>query len=197
MFQTIDLARLRTCTFDRWSPTIGDPSVAGWLTVAAYGLCAVLAFRVWRRGAGKSGRAGLFWALTCIAMAFLTVNKQLDLQSLLTATGRCVAGQKGWYDDRRAFQRQFIEGLLVVIVVMLGCGVYLLRHDLRRNGLALLGLAFVGGFVAVRAVGFHHFDAMLNLRLQNVAVNVILELSGLVLIAVNAVALLRQGRRHH
>ena len=194
MFQGIDLASLQSCVFDRWSPSLGDPTVAGWLTVAAYAACAVLAALVLQRRV--AGRAPLFWLLICLAMAFLAVNKQLDLQSLLTAIGRCVARLQGWYGERRAFQRHFIEGLLVVIALMLALGLYLLRRDLRRNGLALLGLVVVAGFVAIRAVGFHHVDAMLNLRVQNLRYNVIFELSGLTLIALNALWLLRRkGRR--
>jgi len=34
-------------------------------------------------------------------MGFLAVNKQLDLQSFLTALGRCDARLQGWYETRR------------------------------------------------------------------------------------------------
>ncbi|MFN7222532.1 MAG: hypothetical protein ACK4MS_00770 [Paracoccaceae bacterium] len=188
MFQSIDFGRLQTCVFDRWSPQIGDPSLGGWLTVAAYLICAVLALLVLRRIGG--GRTRTFWVLICIVMAFLAVNKQLDLQSALTATGRCISRLQGWYEDRRVFQRHFIQGLLLVVGTMLALGLYLMRRDLKRNGLALLGLAVVAGFVAVRAVGFHHFDSVINMRVQDVRLNVVFELAGLVLIAVNALALL-------
>lgn len=194
MFQGLDLASLHRCILDSWSPGLGDPTVAGWLTVAAYVGCAGLAALVLRRRA--AGQAHIFWLLISLAMAFLALNKQLDLQSLLTASGRCVARQQGWYDERQAFQRHFIEGLLIGIALMLALGLYLLRRDLRQNGLALIGLVVVAGFVAIRAVGFHHVDAMLNLRVQNLRYNVIFELSGLTLIALNALWLLRgKGRR--
>ena len=178
MFQTIDVSLLRTCTFNRWSPTIGDPTFWGWITVAAYVACAVLALAVVRRRRGGSARARVFWILLCAAMAFLAVNKQLDLQSLLTATGRCIAQQQGWYEDRRPFQRNVILALLALILI------------LRRNGLALLGLIVVAGFVAFRAVGFHHFDEIINLRVRDVRFNVIFELTGLVMITLNALVLL-------
>ncbi|MFN3844438.1 MAG: hypothetical protein ACK4RZ_01285 [Paracoccaceae bacterium] len=194
MFQSIDPGRLQSCVFDRWSPQIGDPSLAGWLTVAAYLTCAVLAIFVVRRVGG--GRARTFWVLTCFAMAFLAVNKQLDLQSALTATGRCIARLQGWYEDRRIVQRHFIQGLLLAIGAILVFGLYLMRRDLKRHGLALLGLAVVAGFVAVRAVGFHHFDSVINIRVQDVRLNVVFELAGLVLIAVNALVLLLRQPGH-
>lgn len=196
MFQTIDVSLLRTCVFNRWSPTIGDPTFWGWVTVAAYATCALLALCVVIRQRGGTPRAQVFWTLLCLAMVFLAVNKQLDLQSLLTATGRCVAGLQGWYEDRRPFQRNVILALLVVILIILSASLYLMRRDLRRNGLALLGLIVVAGFVAFRAVGFHHFDEIINLRVRDVRFNVIFELTGLVMITLNAlVLLLRRGPR--
>ncbi|MDO9640701.1 MAG: isopropylmalate isomerase [Pseudotabrizicola sp.] len=190
MFQTIDVSLLHTCTFNRWSPTIGDPTFWGWITVAAYVACAVLALAVVRRRRGGSARAQVFWILLCAAMAFLAVNKQLDLQSLLTATGRCIAQQQGWYEDRRPFQRNVILALLAFILIVLAASLYHMRRDLRRNGLALLGLIVVAGFVAFRAVGFHHFDEIINLRVRDVRFNVIFELTGLVMITLNALVLL-------
>lgn len=190
MFQAIDLDRLQSCTFGRWAPTIGDPTFAGWFTVGAYALCTILALLVLTRVSGDKTRMKGFWLVLCLAMAFLAVNKQLDLQSLLTAVGRCISRQQGWYEDRRAFQRGFIEVLLVLIAMVLAASLYWMRRDLRRNGMALLGLVVVCGFVAVRAVGFHHFDEVINFRVKDVRFNVIFELAGLVLIAVNALILL-------
>ena len=194
MFQTIDVSLLRSCVFYRWSPTIGDPTFWGWLTVAAYAACALLALCVVIRRRGGSPRSQAFWMLLCVAMVFLAVNKQLDLQSLLTATGRCVAGLQGWYEDRRSFQRGVIEALLAVILIVLAASLYLMRRDLRRNGLALLGLIVVAGFVAFRAVGFHHFDEIINLRVRDIRFNVIFELTGLVMITLNALVLLLRKR---
>jgi LrgB-like family len=188
MFENLDLSVVFSCAATRWSPRIGDPSIAGWMTVGAYLMCAGLAMIVsWT---GPRGRMRTFWVLVCATMLLLAVNKQLDLQSALTALGRCVSQLQGWYADRRSFQRGFIEGLLGVAVVLLALGLYLMRKHLRQNGFALLGLAIVGCFVAVRAVGFHHFDAFLRQDLFDLRANLVLELSGLVLIAINAIALL-------
>jgi hypothetical protein len=74
----------------RWEPTIGDPTFMGWFTVAAYAVAALLAARVWLRKREK------IWLLVTIGMAGLCVNKQLDLQSLITAIGRVIAWHEGW-----------------------------------------------------------------------------------------------------
>jgi hypothetical protein len=119
----------------------------------------------------------------------LAVNKQLDLQSALTAVGRCVSQLQGWYDERRAFQRQFILGLLAVAGAGLALGLFAMRQHARRNALAILGLGCVIAFVAVRAVGFHHVDVFLKGGFPEVRYNFLLENAGLILIALNALFL--------
>lgn len=178
------------CIADRWFPTIGDPHLMGWLTVAFYALTAVLATRVLTSGA-VAGRVRLFWGLVALAMAFLAVNKQLDLQSALTALGRCIALRDGWYDDRGPFQRRILLGLGLGALAVLTAGLYVLRRDLRRNLAALAGLSFVAGFVMMRAVGYHGFDALINAQVEGVRMNWVLEWAGLVLIAWNAIVLRR------
>ena len=193
MFENLNYGDLIACVANQWSPQIGDPTALGWLTVAAYVACACLGLAVILRGKVQArGRA--FWAMLTLLMVFLALNKELDLQSALTATGRCIAKAQGWYEGRRAFQRQFIFGLIAIICVGLGLCIYLLRTELRRSGLALLGLAFVCGFVAVRAVGFHHVDLLIKQSLFGFGMNGVLELTGLGLIFINAAWLLARGR---
>ena len=190
MFEDLDWSMVMQCVRARWQPVIGDPNVTGWLTVAIYALCAILALSLVRRMA--PGRERKFWVLMLVGMTFLAVNKQLDLQSALTAVGRCMAQLQGWYQERKVVQRQFILGF--VELTMTGCilGLVLMRHHLRRNGLAILGLAVVAGFVAVRAVGFHDVDHLIGTRFMNLRLNFLFEASGLILIALNALVLLRR-----
>lgn len=179
------------CISADWSPGIGDPGPGGWLTVLAYLVCCALALRVWLRG----GPGGGFWGLIALFLLFLAVNKQLDLQSALTAAGRCLAKAQGWYANRRMVQAEFILGLLVLVVVCLLAGLWWQRRHLRRNGLALVGLAILAGFVMIRAVGFHHFDRLIGIRELGIPMNYLLENAGLLLIAVNALTILRRGDR--
>ena len=179
------------CVGRAWQPRIGDPDATGWLTVLAYLLCFVLAAQVWRRLRGQRGRG--FWGMIAVLMLFLAINKQMDLQSAMTALGRCLAEAQGWYDYRRVVQVAFILLLLWGI----GSGLLILmrrmRGQLGRHGIALLGLAILCAFVAVRAVGFHHMDALIGQRQFGLSTNYMFENAGLVLIAVNAVWLLRRG----
>lgn len=191
MFGFTSIAALRACIADDWTPTIGDPQITGWLTVLAYLGCLALTVLVLKRR--PHGVAWGFWLGMAAILTFLAVNKQLDLQTALTATGRCLARAQGWYDDRARVQLGFIAGLIALVLIVLMAVLRSLRGRLRRNGLALLGLAVLCGFVLVRAVGFHHVDRLISMDFASIKFNFWFENAGLALIAVNAIFLLRRG----
>ena len=180
------------CVAQNWTPEIGDPDATGWLTVAAYLVCALLAFAVWRRQPGGTSRG--FWAAIAALMLFLSLNKQLDLQTALTETGRCLSHAQGWYDQRRFVQIAFLATLLAGIVLAVRRGRRAVSGNLRGNRLALWGVTILGGFVLMRAVGFHAVDRLIGMRHTGVSMNYLFENAGLLLIAINAVAILRRGR---
>ncbi|MEP5760221.1 MAG: isopropylmalate isomerase [Litoreibacter sp.] len=193
---------LWACVFDRWTPKAGDPSVMGWLTVFYYLLTAGMALRVATGGAFNMRTRKLerrFWLCLCVLMLFLAVNKQLDLQSFFTATGRCTAKIQGWYKVRRIVQQGFIVGLAGTMSLFGLWMIYTLRCTLRRTWLAVLGMLFVLGFVLIRAVGFHDVDSIINYTVGSVRMNWVLELLGLIFIFVNAMLHPRAAnvRRHN
>lgn len=186
------LSAVGQCLTENWSPTIGDPSLMGWVTVVVYGITAVLcalAFR-WQ----SSHRLKVFGFGLTLLLVLLMVNKQLDLQSALTTGARCLSQLQGWYEDRRAIQVGFI---LMVLLYCLGFGLFVVWVMWRHLGqvwLMLLGLILLLAFIAVRAVGFHHFDAFISSEISNVRMNWVLELGGLAMIAVNAIWMIFSGR---
>lgn len=150
---------LFTCVSHDWGPGIGDPDFDGWLGVALYGLAALMAVLLIRRDRFPGNwrlRSRVLWGLVAMLMAFLALNKQLDLQTLLIAGGRCVARANGWYEDRRLLQRDFIIALAVWIVLSGWLMIWLLRGAVHRNRLLLSGLGVVLAFVLVRAMHFFH-----------------------------------------
>ena len=189
-------SQILTCAHDAWSPGIGDPHIMGWITVVVYAACALAALQLSIRnpfhGPG-AWRERVFWAGVCALMLCLAVNKQLDLQSLMTAIGRCHAKLNGWYNERQAMQRGFIRALaLGALLLALGTA-WFLRASLCRNALAVLGLALVLSFVVIRAVGFHDVDKLISTDVMSIRVNWIFELSGLVLILLSALPRIRRA----
>lgn len=178
----------------RWRPGIGDPSLLGWATVASYAVAAWLCREAARR-AGRTAHTvarlapvhaadqralAAFWTGACALLVLLGVNKQLDLQSLLTQVGRDLAIAQGWYETRHRVQVAFVAGL-AGLGALAGAGVaWRLRRVLGRVAGPLLGLAAIAVFVVVRAASFHHVD--LRLHGGPLPLNPVFELGGIVLV---------------
>jgi hypothetical protein len=170
-------------TTEGWRPGIGDPTPLGWFTVAAY----VAAGCVCLGMALRSGRTGVdrytvvWWGVTLLLL-LLAVNKQLDLQSFLTQTGKQMAKSEGWYDQRRTVQSLFLVGLSVFFSATLALFAWLLRCGLGRHLPVLLGLAWLCMFILFRATSFHRMDALIGLGTSFLKMNHVLELGGIALV---------------
>lgn len=162
-----------------WRPEIGDPSLMGWLTVAAYAAAALAAFVADSRA--PHGRRGP-WLAVAVLMAFLCVNKELDLQSLVTDVGRALSREYGWYESRRDVQKWFVAGVVAAAVLASGAVALRFRAFWRERRLLAAGLAFLLTFIVVRAISFHHVDEFLGLRPGGVKMNWLLELGGIALV---------------
>ncbi len=177
---------------------MGDATPAGWAYVALYlivALSCAKAARADRLPPSPQLREKVLWWLCTFVMGFLAINKQLDLQSLVTDVGRCIAVDQGWYESRRQVQRGFLAAMVVIsIVSVAGCWM-VLRQTFGRTGLAVAGLGFVCLFVVVRAASFHHFDIFLGGSVLGLNIATLLEMTGPLLILIAAVQAGRQSLR--
>lgn len=152
----------------RWAPGIGDPTFTGWFTVAIYFGVAALCMRSGLRARGQTGSSSLpdvklaaVWLGLAALCTVLGINKQLDLQSLLTQIGEDMAHAQGWYEDRRAVQTVFVGGVALGGCVAGAAALYWLRDRLAQLWPAIVGTALLLSFVVIRAASFHHVDALL------------------------------------
>jgi hypothetical protein len=173
----------------RWEAGLSDASPLGWLiTLAYFGACGL---SVWaglkEREAFRIAREALvwqFWFILAGILFFLGINKQLDLQSLLTQIGRDAAQSGGWYESRR-----FVQGLFVLVIVAAGIWAGVLGYKRmhlvwRRYWLPLVGIVMVGTYVVVRMASFHHVDVLLKKPSEGgLGLNWLLEFGGNVVIA--------------
>jgi hypothetical protein len=178
-------------SYMRWQPTIGDPTFMGWFTVFAYAVAALLAgwtaIKVGRDRVLETGaRVRTIWILVAILLAFLCINKQLDLQSLFTDMARAVFKAHGWYDERREVQWWFVLGALVFSGAFGVWFTWRFRSFWKSHTLLVVGLFVLLTFIVVRAISFHHVDQFLRIRLEGVKMNWLLELTGILLISVAA-----------
>ena len=65
-----------------------------------------------------------------------------------------------------------------------------MRGTLARSGATLAGLAVVLGFVAIRAIGFHHVDRLIRQNVMHLRLNRLFERAGPVLISLAGLRLL-------
>ena len=184
----------------RWSPGLGDPTVAGWVTVFAYAAAAWFCARAFRRSAYAARKVTgpndgtRAWALLTVGMVALGVNKQLDLQTAFTEAGRSLAMQQGWYEGRRVVQALFV---VVVGAFALALSGWLWLQARRGNTAlrrALVGVVGLAAFVVIRAASFHHVDLLLGRALAGLRLNVVLELAGIAWVAFGAASQRRLAR---
>lgn len=164
----------------------------GWFTVAAYAVGAVLAALAGRQPVNNCGLheqrdKRRLWVAVAVAMACLCINKQLDLQSLLTDLGRVIARHQGWYERRRDFQKLFVLAALAGAGAFACWFVWRFREFWTRHKLLAAGSLFLLTFILIRAISFHHVDSMLGKRVFGFKINWALELTGIFLVSLAAV----------
>lgn len=201
-----------------WSPGIGDPTFMGWFTVVAYLVVAWLCVRAlqvekrgpprpffatvgallrvmrkhWPRPPLPARRAALWLVLAAIFLA-LGINKQLDLQTLVTEIGRVLAHRGGWYEERRFVQAIFVGVVALVGVIGLLVFAWLTRGQLRDFRVVLGGLAFLLSFVVIRAASFHSVDELIRFAPLGIRMNWVFELGGIALVGFGVVRRLRDA----
>lgn len=189
-----------------WSPGIGDPTLLGWATVLAYFGASWLCYNVSIHLNAKEQRSErLIWRCFFVLLIALGINKQLDLQTAFTVFFRSLAHEQGWYSERRAYQRAFIE-VLLVLGALAACGLLAVMWRFPRSTkLAGLGLGFIGGYVLIRATSLHGIDRLIHSELLSLQLNWIFELGGIGVLGIGAgrrvagvagVAGVRKSRQH-
>jgi hypothetical protein len=177
--------------FPNWSFFIGDPSLMGWLTVVAYFFASGLSYLIIKNSVklfpqSTVKKQKVFWLVIALSLFALGVNKQLDLQSYMTAIGRYYAVQGGWYEQRQFVQHLFIKVIAVLSIALMLFLVWYLRGSLKYNCLAIGGLCILATYIAIRASSFHHVDIFLNSSIVSLRMNWLIELSGIFMISLSA-----------
>jgi hypothetical protein len=172
-----------------WRPEIGDPTPMGWLTTIAYALAAYASLSAARRagrapGLPRGSRA--IWLLVMMLMAFLGLNKQLDLQALLNESGRILSFKLGLYEQRRELQKWFMVGLLSTSSIVALSTLILFRGFWKQHVLLASGLILSLTYVAMRASSIEHINPAIIPHLENPGPGGLLEIGGIVLILLAA-----------
>ena len=165
----------------RWVPSIGDPTIIGWVTVVTYFIVAIICLKAAFTSSSEKSIKN-FWLFLTLCLIALAINKQLDIQSLFTQIAKDTAISQGWYKDRRLVQIGFIIliGLLGITALTIIIRTY--RNTSSSVKIALAGCVILFVFILVRASSFHHMDIFINMKFAGVKMNWLLELGGLTII---------------
>ncbi len=168
---------------------LGDPDPLGLATtlgylMAAFGcVCASLSGR--RVG---ERRQSLFWLTLALLYLLLGINKQADLQILLTERLRAWALADGWYQQRRDYQLFASVTVAVVVIGSLLTVAFLIRKWPRSCGFALVAGGMQLGYIVMRLISFHYMDAWFQTTAGDFKVWKYMELGGTILCLVAALS---------
>ena len=191
----------------RWRPGIGDPTVLGWVTTVGYfiaaGFCGANALRAgkYRDGRRTSDEERIvhrspnpfFWWILTVFMLLMGFNKQLDLQLLVLQVGRQLSKEQGWFAERDAVRKAIILGFAFTSIILTAWLGWTGRRVWRRYILAVSGVAILAIFVLIRASGDRL--VILGYRPGKFSMYKVLEVSGILCVAVSAWLELRRLRR--
>lgn len=183
-----------------WMPGIGDPTLMGWVTVAAYFTafffsvaCAMLADN--GNSMEKATIHRRLWCFIALTLLGLGINKQLDFQTLITEVGRVLAKRQGWYEHRKTVQVLFIAAVACGCIYSLLFIWHTVENVWKKNRLALVGMVFLVSFILIRATSSHGVDKMLGLNLSGIKMNCLFELGGIAFIWISSLIHLKHGFR--
>lgn len=166
----------------RWRLGIGDPTIEGWLICTLYFIGFILSFKKSINVKVNSTVSHKTWTFISLTLLFLSLNKQLDLQTLISDTGRAIAINLELMEQRHIFKRVFI------LVVAL-CGIiFLIKYkenvvSFNKNyHLAFVGMTTLITFVFLRAISFHIFSDTFNNMLENIYFFKALELTSILIL---------------
>jgi hypothetical protein len=167
-----------------------DRTAFAWVVVVFYFAAAGASF--WAAG-GAESRERYFWVATGILLVLLGLNKELDLQAVLTQDARALVRHLGLYDERRLMQGAFLMSLAgagLVAAFVLGAW---LRRSSKSAKAAAGGIVLLFAFVVMRAASFHHIDHWVTIDVAGLRSGWWLELAGIAVIGTSAA--IRGGRR--
>ena len=188
----------------RWYWGLGDPDAGAVAVTGLYLLtsitCLIVARQLGQLHPQVSRRVhwkseSTFWLVLAIILLLLGINKQADLQSLITLYGRDAFKQFGLYAVRHSFQIVFIALVALAAVLCVLFCMWAVRRWTWPSQLASVGLGIQAAFVVIRAASFHHVDRLLGLRMADLKINLIMESIGLVVLLLAAVGRLNMASK--
>ncbi len=178
-----------------WSPGIGDPTFIGWLTVMAYLACSYHSLKVYKSSetifkVSPLRQKWLWFGIFCLLLA-LGINKQLDIQTLLTRVAGSILYHNGLHEHKRVIQQGFIAGVTIFGIATLVALFIYFKQVAKQHRYAIIGICGLALFVVIRAASFNNVQLFFGSEYLSEHFNWVFELGGIALIWLNARYLLK------
>ena len=160
---------LQFCAALSWAPGLHKYDMFRAALTVGYATTAVLAGLRWRQS-----RAWI-WAFVALYMVLLALNRQLDLQTFVTQTARCIARNAGWYRQRRGPQAELTYAVLGLMAAGFAATLILTR----RFRILMTGLVLVTADLCLRMLSFHATDRLLQAPVFSLPLHGYIEAFGL------------------
>ena len=179
-----------------WQTAFDDTAVFGLLITALYFVAFLLSIAVvfvdHAIFVNKRRVQSLFWWSIAAFMLLMSINKQLDLQTIFIGLGKSLFLALDLYDVRRDYQRLFSIGFVLVVALCLIFTFIKLLPVIKKHLLAMVGLLFLVIYIDVRMLAVNRLGQVFDPLGQGIPVERLFEFAGVLLIMMNAIILLRQ-----
>jgi hypothetical protein len=175
-----------------WERYIAQTTFMGWLIGAGYAtailFCVFLILRaVEIVPPDQVFTYRILWFCIALILIFLSINRLLDIQFILTDWGRRIALGQGWYYQRYTLQMFFIAGVCISIVITLVIMELMFPEMWRQNWLTLGCLLLLIGLIVISSVSFHPVDQFLNQKIMNFRLGRLFELTGVISVSLSMI----------
>lgn len=180
--QTLRVLLHRSLQDGHWLGHYGDFTSVGWGITCLYLLCAIVLLVVMKKVLIAERKERLVWCGIFVIVCLLTMNKQLDLQMLVTDIARTITKEYGVYDNRKPFQLMAIVIFGISFLSIGGFFLYLLRKSHGSILLGLIGIIVLFMFLMLRLLSHHYLESFFMKRQWLLTRYDIMEISGILLI---------------
>lgn len=170
----------------RWLSESGDTTMWSWVITIMYFLVIIVSL-FYTKKIKKEKEKHFLWVCISIFVFAMGLNKQLDIQILLTMIGKNIAWNYGLMDSSRTIWRTLAMVILISVFVLGSFILYKARKILHKEIVSLAGVAILMFFTLIRVGSISHIA--LADRLQNGIISRIhgVELLGLVVILISLI----------
>jgi hypothetical protein len=153
-----------------WLSRSGDTTFWSWVITFLYAITMGFAVYYVVKIKGKeSGDKRFLWICISLFLIGMGINKQLDLQIVLTMAGSFIAEHQGWYEQRRLIQKIFTIGFLIGISAAGGVILFRIRRIIRQSIVELAGVAILVFFAVIRAGSINHLNKAIVFEQEKVS----------------------------